>query len=95
VSAYVIAAVNKTDLDAYQHYAEAGYYSIQGYDPEVVVAESPEVLEGQLAVTTIIMLKFKSSEDAAAWYHSDLYQKAIPMRHAAGDTRFVVMFPGN
>jgi uncharacterized protein (DUF1330 family) len=92
-AAYVLALVNKTDVETYQKYAEAGYYSIQGYDPQVTVAETPEVLEGEFPGTTIIMLRFKSMEAAREWYHSPLYQAAIPLRHAAGDTRFVVMFP--
>ena len=94
MSAYVFSVVNKTDRDAYERYSEAGYLSILPYRPEVTVAESPEVIEGKFPGTTTIMMKFKTMEDAKAWYHSDLYQKAIPLRHAASDTSFVIMFHG-
>ena len=93
MGAYVLAVVNKKDLAKYQQYAEAGYHSIAGFDVKVTVAEAPEVLEGQFPGTTTILLKFKSSADAKRWYGSNLYQAAIPLRHAAGDTRFVIMFP--
>ncbi len=93
MGAYVLAVVNKKDLATYQRYAEAGYHSIAGFDVAVTVAEAPDVLEGEFPGTTAIVLKFKSMEDAKRWYRSDLYQAAIPLRHAAGDTRFVIAFP--
>ncbi len=95
MSAYVIAVVNKKDLATYQKYLEAGFLSVQGFNPEVTVAEQPQVLEGSFPGTTLIMMKFKTAEEAQRWYDSDLYQKAIPFRHAAGDTPFAILFPGN
>jgi uncharacterized protein (DUF1330 family) len=93
MGAYLLAVVNKKDLATYQQYAEAGYRSIAGFDVKVTVAEAPEVLEGHFPGTTTILLKFNSLEEAKRWYQSDLYQAAIPLRHAAGDTRFVIVFP--
>ena len=93
MGAYVLAVIDKKDLETYQRYAEAGFVSVQGFDLEVTVAEPPEVLEGSFPGTTTILMRFKTMEEAKRWYHSDLYQAAIPMRHAAGETAFVIMFP--
>jgi len=93
MGAYVMAVVNKKDLDAYRKYEAAGFLSVQGFDLQVTVAEPPEVLEGHYPGTTTILMKFKSLEEARRWYHSELYQAAIPLRRAAGDTAFVIMFP--
>jgi uncharacterized protein (DUF1330 family) len=93
MGAYVLAVVNKTDVAKYQQYAEAGFHSIQSFEPQVTVAEAPEVLEGAFPGTTAILLKFKDMDDAKAWYNCDLYQAAIPLRRAAGETAFVIIFP--
>ena len=37
-------------------------------------------------------MKFPDNEAAKRWYHSEGYQKAIPVRHAAADTAFVAHF---
>ena len=95
MSAYVIGAVDKKDLEKYELYIAAGYQSILGFDVEVNVAEQPEALEGKFPGTTLVMMKFKSKEDVLKWYHSDLYQKAIPFRHAAAETPFTVTFTTN
>lgn len=93
MGAYVLAVVNKKDLDKYRQYEAAGYLSVQGFDLQVTVAEQPQVLEGTFPATTTILMKFKSLDEARRWYNSELYQAAIPLRHAAADTRFVIMFP--
>jgi uncharacterized protein (DUF1330 family) len=92
MSSYVIGAIDKKDRAKYELYAAAGYQSIAGYEVEVTVAESPEVLEGQFPGTTLIIMKFKNKEDAKNWYKSEAYQKAIPFRHASAGTPFTITF---
>ncbi len=94
MSGYVLACVDKRDLEIYQKYSAQGFVSLQGQDVEVTVAEAPKTLEGQFPGSTLIMLKFKTLDDAQRWYDSDAYQAAIPFRHAAGKTPFVIIFPG-
>lgn len=92
MSSYIVGAVDKKDLEKYELYIAGGYQSIQGFDVEVSVAEQPQVLEGKFPGTTLIIMKFKNKEDALKWYHSDLYQKAIPFRHASAETPFTITF---
>jgi uncharacterized protein (DUF1330 family) len=95
MSAYVLSMIDKKDYDKYAEYAAAGFASLQGIDFEVIVAEPPEVLEGEFPCSSMVMLKFNSMDEARRWYHSDAYQKAIPIRHAAAHTPFTILFPGN
>jgi uncharacterized protein (DUF1330 family) len=92
MASYMVGVVGKHDLQKYGLYAAAGYQSIEGFDVEVSVAEQPETLEGTFPGTTIIMMKFKDDDGAKRWYQSDLYQSAIPLRHASAGTAFIVLF---
>jgi uncharacterized protein (DUF1330 family) len=40
------------------------------------------------------MLRFQSSEQARQWYESPEYQRVLPLRHAAADTRFMTTVKG-
>ncbi len=92
MASYFVGVVNKRDLEKYGLYAAAGYQSIAGYDVEVTTAENPQVLEGSFPGTTIIFMKFKDEDGATRWYNSGAYQAAIPLRHAAADTSFLIQF---
>ena len=92
MSSCIVGVVNKNDLKKYDIYAGAGYQSISGFEVEVMLAENPEVLEGSFEGTTLIVMKFKGDDDALKWYTSEAYQTAIPIRHAAADTAFMIHF---
>lgn len=95
MSSWIVGVVDKHDLEKYGIYAAAGYQSIAGFDVEVTMAESPEVLEGTFPGTTLILMRFKDDDGAERWYRSDLYQAAIPIRHSAAGTPFMVRFTAN
>lgn len=42
-----------------------------------------DVLEGETMGNVTVMLKFPSLDAAQSWYHSDEYQKVIPIRKGA------------
>lgn len=92
MASYIVGVVDKRDLEKYGVYAAAGYQSIAGFDVEVALAEQPEVLEGSFPGTSMIIMKFRNDDDAARWYRSDAYQAAMPIRHAAAGTPFMVHF---
>lgn len=54
-----------------------------GMVPLVVYGEL-ESLEGS-PVDGAVVVEFPSREAALAWYHSEEYQSAIPLRQQAGD----------
>lgn len=93
MATYIMALMNKHNLERYADYSAAGYVSLQGIDvKEVVVAENLTTLEGSVPATSLVLLKFGSQEDADQWYHSDAYQSAIPIPHESANTAFVIKF---
>ena len=92
MASYLVGVVSKHDLARYQDYALAGYRLIDGVDVEVALAEAPEVHEGTLPGTSIVIMKFADNEAAARWYRSEGYQEVIPIRHEAAVTHFVITF---
>jgi len=49
-----------------------------------------EVLEGA-APDGVVMLRFPNMADALAWYRSDAYQLALPLRKAAAACRVLLI----
>lgn len=51
------------------------------YQPEVLVLdENTEVVEGSLNLPRTTVVKFKSRDDATAWYNSPEYRAVLPLR---------------
>ena len=57
----------------------------------LVVDAAPQVLEGEWHGTRTVIVEFESVEAARAWYESDAYATAKPLRHAAADTNAVIV----
>ncbi len=92
MASYLVAVVNKHNVDKYNEYAEAGFRLIDGIEVEVAAAESPETLEGEFPGSSIIIMKFADAGAAREWYFSEGYQEVIPIRQASADTSFVITF---
>ncbi|WP_328390704.1 DUF1330 domain-containing protein [Nocardia sp. NBC_00416] len=50
-----------------------------------------EVLEGEWPATQTVVLEFESTAAARAWYESEEYQAAVPLRQAAADCNAVIV----
>ncbi len=92
MASYVLSVMRKHDLEKYAEYSAQGFVSLAGVPCDVVVGEGIEALEGTPPGRSVVLLKFPDNDAALRWYRSEAYQKAIPMRHAAADTAFVVHF---
>jgi uncharacterized protein (DUF1330 family) len=92
MASYILSIMQKHDLDKYTEYAAQGFVSLDGIEVEALVCDDVEALEGASPGSSLVMMKFPDNETAKKWYHSPAYQKAIPLRHAAADTGFVVHF---
>ncbi len=57
------------------------------------VSTAPTVLEGQWHGTQTVVLEFESVEAAQAWYDSDAYAEAKPIRFEAANCNAVIV-PG-
>jgi uncharacterized protein (DUF1330 family) len=90
--AYVIFTEAIKDPEGMKAYGQAAAPSIGASGAAVLaVNQAAEVLEGQWHGQQTVILEFESAEAARAWYESDAYQKAIPLRQAAADTNAVII----
>jgi uncharacterized protein (DUF1330 family) len=87
-----MSMMNKRDLAKYGEYSAQGFVSLEGLPFEVIVGEGLETLEGTAPGSSVVVMKVPDNDAAMAWYKSDAYQKAIPLRHAAAETIFAVHF---
>lgn len=69
----------------------AGPSLVLGGASVLAVDSQPEVLEGEWHGDQTVVLEFESVEAARAWYESDAYQKAKPLRQAAAETHAVII----
>ena len=95
MSIYLLAAIDRKDLETYGLYEKAGFESVAKYNVEALaVCDTPELIEGKMPAGRFVLLKFKDKAALEKWYKSPEYQKAIPFRQKGGDTKFIVSFNG-
>ena len=79
------------DREGMNAYAQAAGPTLAESSASVLVVDAhPEILEGQWPVDQTVVLEFESVEAARAWYHSDAYQAAAKLRHAAADAHAII-----
>jgi uncharacterized protein (DUF1330 family) len=88
---YVVLAESVHDPEGMRAYAEAAAKVRPEGATVLAVEQQPEVLEGEWPATQTVVLEFESVEAARAWYHSEGYQAAAQLRHAAADTNVVIL----
>ncbi|MFD0851101.1 DUF1330 domain-containing protein [Actinomadura adrarensis] len=89
---YVIlteAITDQAGMDAYGRGSAAALIEFGGRP--LVVDAQPDVREGEWHGTRTVVVEFPSVEAARAWYESDTYAKALPLRQAAADCNVVIL----
>lgn len=95
MSVFLLAAVDRKNLEAYKGYEEGAFVSVAKYGVEpLAVSDDVDVLEGAAPGQRIVLLCFKDRAALDAWYKSPEYQGVIPIRQANADTAFVLAFEG-
>jgi uncharacterized protein (DUF1330 family) len=89
---YVIVTEAINDPAGMRAYGRAvGASLAEGGATVLVVDSKPQVLEGEWHGNQTVVLEFESVEAARAWYDSASYGEAMPLRHAAADSNFVIV----
>lgn len=89
---YIIAKVNVTNMEQYQHYMKATPTTIAKYDGKIIVRGGESItLEGAPVNERIVVIEFPSYEKAIEWYNSDEYTNARMLRVGAADASFVAI----
>ena len=84
MSAYIILNNRITDPDGMADYIPKAMETLAPFDPEILVLdEQAQVLEGTPEFPRVVIIKFKSRDDAEAWYNSPEYGEVLPLRLAA------------
>lgn len=95
MAVFLLAAVDRKNVDAYRGYEEGAFASVTKYGVEpLAVSDEVDVLEGTAPGKRIVLLRFKDRAALDAWYQSPEYQGVIPIRQANADTPFVIAFEG-
>lgn len=91
MSAYVLIQATIKNPDRLKEYAAIAGPSVKAAGGEFVTAgQVVEVLSGDHTHERAIVIRFPDADAARAWYRSDAYQSAIPIRNEAMDAVFVL-----
>ena len=92
MAAYLVAQINVTDPEQFEKYRDVvpaviaefgGRYLVRGGEMEVV--------EGTWAAPRLVIIEFPDMAGAKSFYHSDAYQKILPLRLAASEGNAILV----
>jgi uncharacterized protein (DUF1330 family) len=90
--AYIVVTEQIKDPAGMAEYSKAAAGAFDGVAGRpLAVGPVVEVLEGEWFGNQTVILEFDSIDDAKAWYTSEAYSKAIPLRQAAADANMVIV----
>jgi uncharacterized protein (DUF1330 family) len=90
--AYVIIDIEVHDPATFEEYKKLGPPSIAAYGGKYLVRGGDcETLDGTWSPTRIVVLEFPDMARAREWYNSDLYARAIQLRHASAKSQFILV----
>jgi uncharacterized protein (DUF1330 family) len=92
VPAYVIAAVDRVEPEAYSsEYGRPAVRAIESYGGKILTRGDLRIerLEGDRAPGRIVLIEFPTYDQAKEWYESTEYQQIIPLRQKYGRTHFI------
>ncbi|CAI7974623.1 MULTISPECIES: DUF1330 domain-containing protein [unclassified Parafrankia] len=89
---YVILTEAIKDPEGMAAYSRLSGPSVAAAGAKVLaVDEDVQLLEGEWHGNRTVVLEFPSADEARAWYESDDYQRAKPVRQAAADCNAVLL----
>jgi uncharacterized protein (DUF1330 family) len=93
VPAYVIASVREAhDPEALAEYRARNTEAVVAHGGRFLArGGATEVLEGDWDPLRVVVMEFDDMETARAWYGSDAYQAAIPIRQGASVTDIILV----
>ncbi|MBI3168970.1 MAG: DUF1330 domain-containing protein [Chloroflexi bacterium] len=84
MSAYFIFHARIHDQEKMEAYYDKAGATIKPFRHEIlVIDDNTETVEGNKDFPRTVVIKFDSREEALAWYNSDAYREARPLRLAA------------
>ena len=91
MNAYVIVEVEVDDPVGYQKYRPLAAASVTRHGGRYVArGGQTETFEGEWS-GRVVVLEFESLDAARAWYHSEDYQQALPLRLRTSRGRMIAV----
>ena len=91
MSAYVLVEIEVTNQEEYAAYGKLAHESVTSHGGRFLVrGGETDMLEGEWA-PRIVVLEFESLDAIRRWYHSDDYQKILPMRLNTTKSRLIAV----
>ena len=95
MAAYLLAAISIDNAEAYVEYVERGMAAAEKNPVKVLaIDDAPRLMEGTLPAKRFVLMEFADDAALQAFYHSEEYQSAIPIRQANAETSFLVSIDG-
>ncbi|MFH0838627.1 MAG: DUF1330 domain-containing protein [Candidatus Omnitrophota bacterium] len=92
MAVYVIIDIDVKDPIGYEEYKKKGGPTIIAYGGKPLArGGKTEVFEGSWYPKRMVMLEFKTMEDAKRWWNSPEYNEAKKLRHKAASANVVVL----
>lgn len=92
MAAYVILDIDVKDPVGYEEYKKRGAPTILAYGGKPLArGGKTEVLEGNWQPKRVVLLEFKSMEDAKRWWDSWEYNEAKKLRHKSAETNVIFL----
>ena len=92
MSAYFVANIKVHDENEYRKYVENVDGVFRKFNGKyLVVAENPEVIEGQWDCTRFILIEFPDKASLKQWYDSPEYQEILKFRLAGADSDAIIV----
>jgi len=94
VPVYVIALIAVEDGAAYAEYQRHGLPTVAAAGGRLIAGGEGLTLEGEDLPTSSAVVEFPTMDAAFAWYHSEAYQSAIPLRLSSSKVQTISILPG-
>ncbi len=92
MAALIVVLLRVTDRDRFAQYGAQVGATLKPFNGQLVAAEDPaEVLEGEPPYPRVVVLRFRSKDDARAWMASPAYKKAEIDRQAGSESVFYLL----
>lgn len=93
MSAYVVAQIQIDDTNEYQKYLDGFLPSFERHGGKLLATSrnSTEVMEGEWAYPSTVILQFPTLEKAHNWHSDPEYVALASHRHKAAKTNLVIV----
>ena len=92
MSAYIIVEVKVKDPIKYEDYKKLTPATLEPFGGKFIVrGGKAELIEGEKEPERVVVLEFENAEKAKAWWNSPKYSEAKKIRHAAANSRMILV----